>query len=66
MEVFGRKADVIVANQNGISVNGATTINANSLTLSTGKVQMKEDGNYKLAVEKAPCLSQGKAFLPKG
>ena len=62
MEVFGRKADVIVANQNGISVNGATTINANSLTLSTGKVQMKEDGNYKLAVEKGTVSLTGQGI----
>ena len=52
MEVFGKKADIIIANENGISVNGATTINANSLTLSTGKVQANNDGSYKLAVEK--------------
>ena len=66
MEVFGRKADVIVANQNGISVNGATTINANSLTLSTGKVQMKEDGNYKLAVEKGTVSLTGQGISTEG
>ncbi|WHZ41195.1 filamentous hemagglutinin N-terminal domain-containing protein [Rahnella bonaserana] len=37
MEVFGQKADVIIANQNGISVNGVSTVNANNLTLTTGK-----------------------------
>ncbi|WP_048224798.1 two-partner secretion domain-containing protein [Enterobacter quasiroggenkampii] len=66
MEVFGRKADVIVANENGISVNGATTINANSLTLSTGKVQMKEDGNYKLAVEKGNVSVTGQGISTEG
>ena len=38
MEVFGPKADVFIANPNGISVNGANTININSLTLTTGRV----------------------------
>ncbi|WP_155026348.1 two-partner secretion domain-containing protein [Enterobacter bugandensis] len=66
MEVFGRKADIIVANQNGISVNGATTINANSLTLSTGKVQMKEDGNVKLAVEKGNVTLTGQGISTEG
>ncbi|WP_296240306.1 hemagglutinin repeat-containing protein [uncultured Enterobacter sp.] len=66
MEVFGKKADVIVANENGINVNGATTINANSLTLSTGKVQIKEDGNYKLAVEKGNVSLTGQGISTEG
>lgn len=66
MEVFGRKADVIIANENGISVNGATTINANSLTLSTGKVQMKDDGNFKLAVDKGNISISGQGISTEG
>lgn len=66
MEVFGRKADVIVANENGIHVNGATTINTNSLTLSTGKVQLQEDGNYKLAVEKGNVSLTGQGISTEG
>ncbi len=66
MEVFGKKADVIIANENGINVNGATTINANSLTLSTGKVQIKEDGNYKLAVEKGNVSLTGQGISTDG
>lgn len=37
LEVLGKKADVIIANQNGISINGQKFINANSVTLTTGK-----------------------------
>ncbi|WP_233971208.1 hemagglutinin repeat-containing protein [Lelliottia sp. WAP21] len=66
MEVFGKKADIIIANENGITVNGATTINANSLTLSTGKVQAKEDGNYKLSVEKGAVSLTGQGINTDG
>ncbi|WP_297115947.1 hemagglutinin repeat-containing protein [uncultured Enterobacter sp.] len=66
MEVFGKKADVIIANQNGISVNGATTINANSLTLSTGKVQENNDGSYRLAVEKGNVTVTGQGISTEG
>ncbi|QZY39139.1 hemagglutinin repeat-containing protein [Enterobacter cancerogenus] len=66
MEVFGKKADIIIANENGISVNGATTINANSLTLSTGKVQANNDGSYKLAVEKGAVSVTGQGINTDG
>ena len=66
MEVFGKKADIIIANENGISVNGATTINANSLTLSTGKVQMKDDGNFMLAVQKGNVEITGQGISTEG
>jgi filamentous hemagglutinin len=38
LEVFGRGADVLIANPNGVTLNGVNTINANSLTVTTGKV----------------------------
>lgn len=38
IEIFGTRADFILANENGISLNGATFINTNGVTLSTGKV----------------------------
>lgn len=66
MEVFGKKADIIIANENGISVNGATTINANGLTLSTGKVQMKDDGGYQLSVDKGNVAITGKGISTEG
>ncbi|MDI2144896.1 hemagglutinin repeat-containing protein [Pseudomonas sp. ITA] len=37
LEVFGKKADLLISNQNGITLNGVTTLNANSLTATTGK-----------------------------
>ncbi|WP_230479549.1 two-partner secretion domain-containing protein [Izhakiella capsodis] len=36
MEIAGAKADLIIANPNGITVNGGGTINAGKLTLTTG------------------------------
>ena len=36
MEIAGDKADLIIANPNGISVKGGGTINAGKLTLTTG------------------------------
>ncbi|MEL7453079.1 MAG: filamentous hemagglutinin N-terminal domain-containing protein, partial [Pseudomonadota bacterium] len=38
LEVFGPRADVIVANPNGITCDGCTFINTNAVTLSTGTV----------------------------
>lgn len=37
LEVFGNRAAVIVANPNGLSVDGLTTLNTSSLILSTGR-----------------------------
>lgn len=36
LEVFGRGADVIIANENGLIVNGASFINTTGVTLTTG------------------------------
>lgn len=36
LEVFGKGADVIVANENGLVVNGASFINTTGVTLTTG------------------------------
>lgn len=43
LEVFGKKADLVVANENGIQVNGARFINTSAVTLSTGKVSVNQD-----------------------
>ena len=37
VEVFGPRADFILANENGISLNGATFLNTNGITMTTGK-----------------------------
>ncbi|PAF50748.1 hypothetical protein BKH43_04110 [Helicobacter sp. 13S00401-1] len=39
VEVFGKSADLIFANENGIVVNGASFINANGITLTTGQIE---------------------------
>jgi filamentous hemagglutinin family protein len=36
MEVFGRKADVIIANENGVQCNGCSFLNTGRATLTTG------------------------------
>jgi len=66
MEVFGQKADVIIANQNGISVNGVSTVNANNLTLTTGKINAQADGRIQLSVEKGTVNVQGKGISTEG
>nr|WP_175917651.1 filamentous hemagglutinin N-terminal domain-containing protein [Burkholderia pyrrocinia] len=43
-EVAGQQARVIVANPNGISVNGASFINANRVSLVAGTTEFDEDG----------------------
>lgn len=45
MEVGGQKADVVVANPNGISCDGCGFINTNHATLSTGIPLMDDQGN---------------------
>lgn len=43
MEVAGDRADLIIANPNGITVNGGGSINTSKLTLTTGKPDIKDD-----------------------
>ncbi|ETH90660.1 adhesin FhaS [Bordetella pertussis STO1-CHOC-0019] len=50
LEVFGRRADLIVANPNGLSVDGLVTLNAGRLTLSTGR-PVTEGGRLRLDVD---------------
>ena len=66
MEVFGRKADLIVANENGITVNGVSTVNANNLTLSTGRVNYDQGGNIQLAVERGNVSVEGAGINTDG
>ena len=44
-EVAGQRADVVIANPNGISINGAGFINSSRITLSTGLPQIDALGN---------------------
>ncbi|WP_019211784.1 two-partner secretion domain-containing protein, partial [Yersinia massiliensis] len=66
IEVFGKNADLIVANENGISVNGVSTINANNLTLSTGRVGYGENGNIQLNVNKGMIAVEGQGLSTEG
>ncbi|WP_454764409.1 two-partner secretion domain-containing protein [Cupriavidus campinensis] len=66
MEIFGRKADLLIANPNGIQVNGATTVNANSLTLSTGKVLGQPDGSVRLGVNGGAISIDGAGISTEG
>ena len=44
VEVAGQRADLVMANRNGIYVNGGGFLNTDRVTLTTGSLQMK-DGN---------------------
>ncbi|PXW47192.1 filamentous hemagglutinin family protein [Klebsiella oxytoca] len=44
IEVAGQKADVIIANPNGISCSGCSFINTNNAVLTTGKVNLTDSG----------------------
>jgi len=45
IEIAGNRADLIIANPNGITGNGVGFINANRVTLATGKPQLDAAGN---------------------
>ncbi|MGQ1705149.1 DUF637 domain-containing protein [Acinetobacter baumannii] len=47
LEVLGSRANVIIANPSGITVNGGGFINANQVTLSTGALSYNSDGSIK-------------------
>ena len=42
-EVAGKRADLVIANPNGLSINGAGFINTSNVTLSTGRAILKDD-----------------------
>ncbi|MCS3433164.1 hemagglutinin repeat-containing protein [Klebsiella sp. BIGb0407] len=65
MEVFGKSADLIIANENGIQVNGVKTLNANNLTLSTGRVE-QENGQFLLNVTKGQVQISGNGISTDG
>ncbi|SHN69925.1 hemagglutinin repeat-containing protein [Desulfovibrio litoralis] len=45
IEVFGEKADVILANPNGVTINGGGFLNTNRATVTTGKTVLGADGS---------------------
>jgi len=44
IEVGGQKADVVIANPNGITCSGCSFINTNKAVLTTGKVNLSDTG----------------------
>ena len=56
LEVAGNKASVVIANANGISVNGLGFINTDNAIISTGKVTNWADGNMKFSSSKGDML----------
>lgn len=59
LEVAGNKASVVIANANGISVNGLGFINTDNVVLSTGAVTNLADGSFKFSDNKGDMLIAG-------
>ena len=59
LEVAGNKASVIIANANGISVNGLGFINTDNVVLFTGAVTNWADGSFKFSDNKGDMIIAG-------
>ena len=59
LEVAGNKASVVIANVNGISVNGLGFINTDNVLLSTGAVTNWADGSFKFSDNKGDMIIAG-------
>jgi len=59
LEVAGNKASVVIANANGINVNGLGFINTANAVLSTAKFNQWENGNITFAAPTSDLLLQG-------
>lgn len=67
LEVFGGKANVMIANPNGITCNGCGFINAPGVTLTTGKPQFDKQGALEaLEVKKGGVTIGGKGLDGSG
>ncbi|KGM26466.1 hypothetical protein CE143_00995 [Photorhabdus luminescens] len=63
LEIFGNKANVIIANPNGITCDGCGFINTSNATLTTGKPQFDKQGALEaLEVEKGQITIGGKGL----
>ncbi|MFL4470134.1 filamentous hemagglutinin N-terminal domain-containing protein [Tateyamaria armeniaca] len=51
-EIFGKKADLVITNQNGITCNGCSFINSSRTTLGTGAASVNANGDVILDVKK--------------
>src|SRR5690554_1459156 len=59
IEVAGQRAEVIVANPSGISVNGGGFINANNVTLTTGQYSQQDSQLNNLIVNDGRVVIEG-------
>ena len=59
LEVAGHQASVVIANANGISVNGLGFINTDNVIISTGAVTNWADGNVQFSESKGDMLISG-------
>ncbi|WJD86895.1 DUF637 domain-containing protein [Serratia marcescens] len=67
LEVFGNKANVMIANPNGITCDGCGFINAPGVTLTTGKPQFDKQGTLEaLEVKKGGVTIGGKGLDGSG
>ena len=62
IEVAGQRAEVIIANPAGISVNGGGFINAHQVTLTTGQYGAHDQRLTDLAVREGKILVQGQGL----
>ena len=62
VEVAGKKAEVIIANPNGLHCDGCGIINADRATLSTGKPQIRQGNLEAFVVEKGKVKVAGKGL----
>ncbi|NQY20673.1 MAG: filamentous hemagglutinin N-terminal domain-containing protein, partial [Campylobacteraceae bacterium] len=58
-EIAGKKADLIIANPNGMSINGASFLNTSNLTLTTGKVNVSKGILNSFSVSKGDISIEG-------
>lgn len=66
IEVAGQKASVVVANPNGISIDGGGFINTDRAVLTTGKPEFNGDGNIQTyRVEQGAVSVNGKGLNAK-
>ena len=65
IEIAGQRADFILANENGITVNGGGFINTGAVTLSTGKPTVN-GGDVSFDVTKGDVLVEGKGLGTAG
>jgi filamentous hemagglutinin family protein len=66
IEVFGRRADVLVANPNGITLNGVSTVNANSLTATTGRFLESTAAGVRFGVDGGTVRIEGEGVNTNG